>query len=409
MPKKYQFGTRDGMNEILSLLGIKTKPDLTFSFTKNRGFVVPPRETHHETFARLPNPVKKNLLEEEDSHVKRSREKIAMTGPIPFDGFEHSSGTGEEDKPSGILPTYNVHAVEEDSIHVITPKECKVNSSLKCSIPTRGDSQNSESLDEPDTILSTSDKQSVSAIPSQKIEDSSSTKSDGKNENEEKVITDPNVDDKDHNKYILTDLLVTNILTAIAEFQNTLFLICEPSANNDFARLACEVAAEFHNTTNTLGLFDIDHTEKNGGTLFYEGNDSKKRIDIAKHTMARGEDLSLLTSPMKSNCGEKDGEKNEDKNAGGLASKVSHRLIFATKKEKEEFQLAFRVYNPTGHFACGATEDEMKTVVNAFKKGLPLFIIEGTGPVADYAKQFKEKNDTGRDSAETLRERKKKE
>ena len=240
-----------------------------------------------------------------------------------------------------------------------------------------------------------------------------------------------------------------NVLKAVAEFESTAFLITDPFRGNRLSELACKASAGSRLKPPTIGLFhaedelsplgqfsilkdvsnigemnihdqrqlrQIQRLRDQGGTLGlwmkrlefkdteYDGTKSKARLPVLatkfqNESVPIGEDRS--TSIIKVDCNfTKYEERVYKKNnfithiPGGLANECSHRLIFATEKQKEKFKTILVDFYATGSFACGGTHREIKATTEAIKNGEPLFIVEGTGNVATIANDFIKKEGT---------------
>ena len=235
-----------------------------------------------------------------------------------------------------------------------------------------------------------------------------------------------------------------NVLKAVAEFESTAFLIADPFRGNRLSDLACKASAGSRLKPPTIGLFhaedelsplgkfsvlkdvhnigemnthdkrhdkrqlrQIKSLRNQGGALGlwmkrlefknteYDGIKSKARIPVIankfqKDSVPIGEDRS--TSIIEVDCNStKYEERVYRKNnlithiPGGLANECSHRLVFATEKQKEKFKTILAYFYATGSFACGGTHKEMEAMTEAIQNGEPLFIVEGTGNVATIA------------------------
>ena len=93
-------------------------------------------------------------------------------------------------------------------------------------------------------------------------------------------------DIREHVRYVEGNIL--NLLTAMAEFKDTVFLITDPVRANCFAELTCETATESRGLTKTIGLFHVDTEHSCGGLT---ADDTKQNVyyeDIEKKSVALG-------------------------------------------------------------------------------------------------------------------------
>jgi hypothetical protein len=106
------------------------------------------------------------------------------------------------------------------------------------------------------------------------------------------------------------------------------------------------------------------------------------------------------TRAIKVHCDFTEDENRQSRNnhnvanvSAGLANECTHRLVFSSKYQRDRFQEAFTDFYTVGLFACVGTLAEMKVTRMALENAMHLFILDGTGNVADIAKHFVKKNE----------------
>jgi len=379
------------MRKVLQAVGVQ-QPDLAFVFYSNHG-ITPPVQSNNGTFLDI----------EEWSNVQFHK------------STKHAIGE------------------EEQEISVNTPSPASTN------VPSKQQSSPSSSIaskGSPQKCLPSSDT-SATSIPDEKPAFRRNVCFDQLQLDELDIDVRAYADPTNPNDYInvrKNKSDVTNILKAIAEFSNTLFLLTRPFRGNEMSAIACDVAASSQQRTKALGLFYVDHEDFDGeftvlkpsvtiettssqidqilddtdpkqfanARLGFTGIEKSVRVAIPSDVF-QVETVPLGTAPtraIKVHCDFTEDENRQSINnhnvakvSAGLANECTHRLVFSSKYQRDRFQEAFTDFYTVGSFACGGTLAEMKATRMALENGKPLFILDGTGNVADIAKYFVKKNE----------------
>lgn len=385
IPEKFDFTTHDGMRKVLQAVGVQ-EPDLAFIFHSNHG-ITPPVQSNG-TFldieewwsnVQFHNKSAKHAIGEEEQEISVNTPSTASTNGPSKQQSSPSSSTASKGSPKTRLPSSDTSAIS-------TPDEKPAFRTNICFDQLQ--------LDELDI--------DVRAYAD---------------------LTNPN----DYVNIRKNKSDVTNILRAIAEFSNTLFLLTRPFRGNEMSAIACDVAASSQQRTKALGLFFVDHEDFDGDFTVLkpsvqidqitDDNDhkhfAKQRLGVTgvqkfvrvtiPSDVFKVETVPLGTAPtraIKIHCDFTEDENRQSRNnhnvanvSAGLANECTHRLVFSSKYQRDRFQEAFTDFYTVGSFACGGTLAEMKATRTALENGKPLFILDGTGNVADVAKHFVKKNE----------------
>lgn len=219
--------------------------------------------------------------------------------------------------------------------------------------------------------------------------------------------------------------MTKNFLDGVSEVCSSIdsvYLISEPFRGNELSTLACESASR--NGVVSLGLFsaddfsvvveDDDKEATNKWDLLFQSKDDmsvsedtiewrdrkdaqrsrvcKKMFDDETYCVPLGDEPRKA---IKISCGLTEYEATyAEKHRGvtcianGLADVCANRLVFTSKKRRNEFKSIFTDIFPTGAIAGGSNKSELYSMIRCLKDGRPLFILKGTGIVASAAEMF---------------------
>jgi len=223
------------------------------------------------------------------------------------------------------------------------------------------------------------------------------------------------------------EVWIQSILESVSP-DGSMFLITEPYGGNSLARIAAEAASRKNiislalltceddwsvNSISYVPLKNANGAKTNNHKEFHlTGVDPKRRLVPSEFFISHSlnNSTNVCTVPMgempkhaiKVDFDYTEEEKRTARNCrkgicipGILADECSHCLVFEKRSSLLKFRKTFSQIFKCGVLATGDSKSEMELVYDALFDSAPLIILEGTGPVANIVKQYRDGKSDG--------------